>query len=285
MAVLLKGAPVAREICESLRPRVQALRERGIKPCLAIVRMGENAGDLSYEGTARRRCEALGIELRVFALSLKAEQSEIMSVIDGINKDDDIHGCIIMRPLPPHISEDEVCEYLNIHKDVDCVTSYSMSHVFSGYGMGFFPCTAESCLAILDYYGYNLSGARVAVIGRSLVIGRPLSIMLQDRDATVTMCHTKTRDLPKVCRNKEILIVAAGHAGVVDESFVNENMAVIDVGINDDGKGGITGDADFEKVEPTVSAITPVPGGVGSVTASILARHVIEAAERQNKIK
>lgn len=283
MARILKGAPVAERICEELKPRARSLQQRGIKPCLAIVRMGENAGDLAYEGAAKRRCASIGVDVRVFALPENAGESELLSVIDGINKDDDIHACLIMRPFPPHINEDEVCEFLNIHKDVDCVTSYSMSRVFSGYGQGFFPCTAESCLAILDHYGYELSGARVAVIGRSLVIGRPVSIMLQDRDATVTMCHTKTKNLPKVCHNKEILIVAAGRAGVVDERFVNEGQVVIDVGINGDENGNIVGDVSFGAVENIVSAITPVPGGVGSVTASILAKHVIEAAERQTK--
>ena len=283
MAKILKGAPVAERICEELRPRVLFLKERGVVPCLAIVRMGENAGDLAYESAAKRRCDSLGLQLLVFVLPENAANEELLSVIDGINKDDSIHACLIMRPFPPHINEDEVCEFLNIHKDVDCVTSYSLSRVFSGYGQGFFPCTAESCMAILDHYGYELSGARVAVIGRSLVIGRPVSIMLQDRDATVTMCHTKTKNLPKVCRNKDILIVAAGCAGVIDESFVNENQIVIDVGINGDENGNIVGDVNFAAVENHVSAITPVPGGVGSVTASILAKHVIEAAERQTK--
>lgn len=285
MAKILRGAPVAERICEELRPRVLSLKERGVEPCLSIVRMGENAGDLAYEGAAKKRCASLGVEVRVFALAQDADERELLSVIDGINKADDIHACLIMRPFPPHINEDEVCEFLDIHKDVDCVTSYSLSRVFSGYGEGFFPCTAESCMAILDHYGYELSGARVAVIGRSLVIGRPVSIMLQDRDATVTMCHTKTKNLPKVCRNKDILLVAAGRAGVVDERFVNDNQVIIDVGINGDEDGKIVGDVNFAAVSNLVRAITPVPGGVGSVTASILAKHVIEAAERQTKNK
>lgn len=285
MGTVLKGAPVAARICDELLPRAAALLERGIVPCLAIVRLGENAGDLAYEGAAARRCAQLGLKLRVFALKADASQQELVSVIESINCDDSIHGCLIMRPLPGHINEDEVCELLNIHKDVDCVTSYSLSHVFSGYGRGFFPCTAEACMAMLDHYGYELSGARVAVIGRSLVIGRPISIMLQDRDATVTMCHTKTKDLAHLCRHMDILIVAAGKPGVVDEGFVVPGQTVIDVGINDDGFGGVTGDVCFETVSPLAAAITPVPGGVGSVTASILVRHVIEAAEWQNKIR
>ena len=284
MAMLLKGAPVAAHLSEKLEARAKALLEKGINPCLAIVRMGEKAGDLAYEHAAVSRCARLGIAVRIEALSESAEQSELLEAIKKINTDSSIHGCIIMRPLPAHIDEDYVCEALAPEKDVDCVTSQSLSRVFSGHGDGFYPCTAQACIEMLDYYGYDLSGARISVIGRSLVVGRPLSIMLQDRDATVTMCHSKTRNLYKACRNKEILIVAAGSPGVVRETFVNPEQTIIDVGINDDGMGGITGDVCFDRIEPLVAAITPVPGGVGSVTATILAEHVISAAERKHNI-
>lgn len=281
MAIILKGAPVAAAISEKLEDRVKNLLEKGIVPGLAIVRMGEKAGDLVYEHAARNRCARLGISVCVTALDEDAPQNEIISAIESINADPAIHGCLILRPLPEHIDEDAVCEAVAPEKDVDCVTSYSLSRVFSGHGDGFCPCTAQACIEMLDYYGYELSGARVSVIGRSLVVGRPLSIMLQDRDATVTMCHSKTRKLYKACRNKEILIVAAGHAGIVRETFVNPEQTIIDVGINDDGKGGVTGDVCFERIEPLVAAITPVPGGVGSVTATILAKHVIISAENK----
>lgn len=284
MAMLLKGAPVAAHISEKLQPRAKALLEKGITPRLAIVRMGEKAGDLAYEHAAVSRCAKLGISVNLEVLDEKAEQTELLDVIEKINTDECIHGCLILRPLPEHIDEDAVCEALAPEKDMDCVTSHSLSRVFSGHGDGFYPCTAQACIEMLDYYGYDLSGARISVIGRSLVVGRPLSIMLQDRDATVTMCHSKTRNLYKACRNKEILIVAAGSAGVVRETFVNPEQTIIDVGINDDGMGGITGDVCFDRIEPLVAAITPVPGGVGSVTATILAGHVIIAAERKHNI-
>lgn len=281
MAILLKGAPVAAAISEKLEKRARALSERGIVPSLAIVRMGERAGDLAYEHAAVSRCAKLGIAVRVEVLNENASQSQLIEVIEKINGDDSIHGCLILRPLPPHIDEDAACEALAPEKDMDCVTSHSLSRVFSGHGDGFYPCTAQACIEMLDYYGYDLSGARVSVVGRSLVVGRPLSIMLQDRDATVTMCHSKTRNLYKTCRNKEILIVAAGHPGTVRETFVNPEQTIIDVGINDDGEGGITGDVCFDRVEPLVAAITPVPGGVGAVTATILAMHVLKAAENK----
>ena len=284
MAILLKGAPVAAAISEKLLERAKALIERGIVPKLAIVRMGEKAGDLAYEHAAVIRCAKLGISVHVEALDEKASQARIIEAIERINADDSIHGCLILRPLPEHIDEDAVCEALAPEKDMDCVTSHSLSRVFSGHGDGFYPCTAQACIEMLDYYGYDLSGARISVIGRSLVVGRPLSIMLQDRDATVTMCHSKTRNLYKACRNKDILIVAAGSPGIVRETFVNPEQTIIDVGINDDGEGGITGDVCFDRIEPLVAAITPVPGGVGAVTATILAKHVITAAERKHNI-
>ena len=280
MAIILKGAPVAAAISEKLKERAKALIEKGTIPTLAIVRMGEKAGDMAYEHAAKNCCARLGIELRIIALDEKAPEAQIMAEIEKINADEAVHGCLVMRPLPEHVDEDRICEALFPEKDVDCVTSFSLSRVFSGHGDGFYPCTAEACIEMLDYYGYELSGARVSVIGRSLVVGRPLSIMLQDRDATVTMCHSKTRNLYKTCRNKEILIVAAGHAGTVRETFVNPEQTIIDVGINDDGKGGVVGDVCFDRVEPLVAAITPVPGGVGSVTATVLAAHVITAAEK-----
>lgn len=279
MAELLKGAPVAAAITEALRPRARILKEHGIVPTLAIVRMGEKAGDLAYEHASARCCSQLGIEIKVLALPEEAKQRQLVEEIMKLNADASVHGCLIMRPLPRHIDENAVCQTLLPRKDVDCVTELSLSRVFSGHSGGFYPCTAEACLRILDYYGYRLSGSRISVVGRSLVVGRPLSIMLQDRDATVTMCHSRTKELAKVCRNKDMLIVAAGKANMIDENYVNQNQVVIDVGINDDGQGRITGDVNFAAVEPCVSAITPVPGGVGSVTASILAKHVIMAAE------
>jgi len=284
MAILLKGAPVAAAISEKLEQRAKTLTGRGIAPKLAIVRMGEKAGDLAYEHAAVSRCAKLGISVQVEALDKNASQTQLIETIEKINLDEDIHGCLILRPLPEHIDEDAVCEALAPEKDMDCVTSHSLSRVFSGHGDGFYPCTAQACIEMLDYYGYDLSGARISVIGRSLVVGRPLSIMLQDRDATVTMCHSKTRNLYKACRNKEILIVAAGNPGTVRETFVNPEQTIIDVGINDDGEGGITGDVCFDRIEPLVAAITPVPGGVGAVTATILAKHVITAAERKHNI-
>lgn len=204
-----------------------------------------------------------------------------MAVIDEVNRDDAIHGCLMFRPLPKTLDEAAACAALDPAKDVDCITEGSLFGVFANRKVGFPPCTAEACIQLLDYYGYELSGARVTVVGRSLVIGKPVSMMLQARNATVTMCHTRTRDLAAECRKAEVLVVAAGHIGTVRADAVSEGQTVIDVGINwDEQAGKLCGDVAFDEAEPIVGAITPVPGGVGSVTTAVLAKHVVEAAER-----
>lgn len=280
MAEILKGAPVAAAITEELIRRADALKAKGVEPCLAILRVGERADDLAYERGALKRCEKVGVRAVSIVLDADCTQDALLDAITRINADDDIHGCLMFRPLPKHLNEQEACEALLPCKDVDSMTAASLRTVFTGRGEGFAPCTAQSCIELLDHYGYDPAGKRVVVIGRSLVIGKPVSMMLQTRNATVTMCHTKTVDMPHICREAEILVVAAGKAGVVDETFTNPGQVVIDVGINAAPDGGICGDVQFTAVEPRVKAISPVPSGVGSVTTAVLCKHVIEAAER-----
>ena len=281
MAELLKGLPVAKALTEELIEQVEALKKAGVTPTLAIVRVGERADDLSYERGATKRCETIGIAIRKYVLSADCSQEELMAVIDEVNRDDAIHGCLMFRPLPKTLDEAAACAALDPAKDVDCITEGSLFGVFANRKVGFPPCTAEACIQLLDYYGYELSGARVTVVGRSLVIGKPVSMMLQARNATVTMCHTRTRDLAAECRKAEVLVVAAGHIGTVRADAVSEGQTVIDVGINwAEQAGKLCGDVAFDEAEPIVGAITPVPGGVGSVTTAVLAKHVVEAAER-----
>lgn len=281
MAELLKGLPVAQLLTAQLADRAAALRARGIEPTLAMVRVGERDDDLSYERSACKRCAAVGITVRKFALPSDCTQGDLLAVIGSVNADSTIHGCLMFRPLPDTLDEASACMALDPAKDVDCITEQSLFGVFSGRDIGFPPCTAEACMALLDHYGYDLAGATVTVVGRSLVIGKPVSMMLQASDATVTMCHTRTRDLAAACRGADILVVATGHAGTIGADAVRAGQTVVDVGINwDEQVGKLCGDVAFDEVEPLVSAITPVPGGVGSVTTAVLARHVLEAAER-----
>ena len=213
---------------------------------------------------------------------LPMPEGQLMAAIDHVNSDDSIHGCLMFRPLPKTLDEAAACAALDPAKDVDCITEGSLYGVFANRPVGFAPCTAEAVIELLGFYGYDLTGARATVVGRSLVIGKPVSMMLQAKNATVTMCHTRTKDLAAECAKAEILVVAAGHIGTAGAASVAPGQVVIDVGINwDDKNNKLAGDVLYDEVAPIVDAITPVPGGVGSVTTAILAKHVIEAAERR----
>jgi len=280
MAQLLKGVAVANALTEKFTGRVEILKSKNVTPTLAILRVGQRPDDILYETGAMKRCAKAGIAVRQFLLRADCTKEQLLDTIREINEDVSIHGCLMFRPLPDKAMEEAACALLAPEKDVDCMTSGSLATVFTGKGAGYPPCTAEACIELLDHYGIELQGKRVTVIGRSLVIGKPVSMMLQQRNATVTMCHTKTVNMPETCRNAEILVVAAGRAGVVDGSFAASGQVVIDVGINVNEEGRLCGDVKFDEVEPIVGAITPVPGGVGSVTTAVLAKHVIEAAEK-----
>ena len=281
MAEILKGKPVADAMNEELAPRIEALKVAGIVPTLAIIRVGERDDDLSYERGATKRCETLGLGLKKFVLAADCTQEELMAAINEVNADPSIHGCLMFRPLPKHLDEAAACAALDPAKDADGITQGSLYGVFANQPVGFPPCTADACMQVLAHYGYDLTGANVAVLGRSLVIGKPVSRMLQAANATVTMCHTRTRDLAAKCAAADILVVAVGRARTVGADAVAPGQVVIDVGINwDEEAQKLCGDVDFDAAEPVVAAITPVPGGVGSVTTAVLAKHVVEAAER-----
>lgn len=279
-AEILKGAPVTEALNEKMTAGAAKLREKGVTPTLGIIRVGDREDDVAYERGATRRCERAGVAVRVMTLPADASQEELIDLIHKVNADDSIHGVLLLRPLPGHMYENAVRNALTPEKDVDGITDASLAGVFSGTNTGFAPCTAQACMEILDHYGYELKGKRVTVIGRSLVVGKPAAMMLMARHATVTVCHTRTVDMAGAARNAEILIVAAGRAGTVRKEFFSPGQIVIDVGINADADGKICGDADFAAAEPIVAAITPVPGGVGAVTTSVLVEHVIQAAQR-----
>ena len=280
MAELLKGAPVAKAITAQLTQQVEALKEKGVVPTLSIVRVGERPDDISYEKGAMKRCDMCGIAVKNHILPADATEEELLSVIEGINQDASIHGVLLFRPLPKHINENRVCAALAPEKDMDGITDGSMAGIFSGSGTGYPPCTAQACIEILDHYGIEITGKKATVLGRSNVIGKPVAMLLLQRNATVTVCHTRTKDLTGTCAAAEILIAAAGKAGVVSAEHVSEGQIVLDVGINVTEEGNLVGDVDFAAVEPVVQAITPVPAGVGSVTTAVLAKHVVTAAEK-----
>ncbi len=279
MAQLLKGAPVAAAMTEQLAARTEGLKQAGVTPALCILRLGERPGDLVYERSAMKRCGKVGIEVREIVLPEDCTRERLLETIEQVNKDDAIHGLLMMRPLPVREDEDAARALLAPEKDVDGITAIAQSKVFTGAGAGYPPCTAQAVMEILDHYGVELAGRRAAVIGRSLVVGRPVAMMLMARDATVTLCHTRTEDLPEICRQADILVSAAGRAGLVTGAFTRPGQVIVDVGINV-RDGELCGDVDFAAAEPLVGAITPVPGGVGAVTTAVLAAHVVQAAEK-----
>ena len=280
MATLLRGAEVVSALNEKVQTDVRALTARGVVPTLAILRVGEKPDDLAYERGAMKRAETVGVAIRQIVLPETVTQEALLSEIAQINADDSIHGCLMLRPLPKHIDDSIVREALLPEKDIDGITQGSLAGVFAGVKRGFPPCTAKACMEMLAYYNIDPAGKNAVVIGRSLVIGKPVAMMLLQQNATVTICHTRTKDMPSVTRRAEILIVAAGKPGVVGAEYVSAGQTVLDVGINFTSEGKMTGDADFSAVEPIVGAITPVPGGVGTVTTSVLMAHVVEAANR-----
>ncbi len=281
MAEVLKGAPVSAALNERMIQEVGELKAKGVVPTLAILRVGERADDISYEKGALKRCSTIGVEVKQVILPGDVDQETFDRALTALNEDDSVHGILMFRPLPKQLDNEKARLMLNPAKDVDGCTDGSLAGVFTNTKTGFPPCPAQAAKEILTFYGGELNGKKAAVIGRSLVIGRPVSMMLMHENATVVTCHTRTVDVPSITRQADILICAAGVLHSVNADSVNPTQVVIDVGINwDEAKGGISGDCDFEAVEPKVKAITPVPGGVGSVTTSVLVSHVVEAAKR-----
>jgi len=284
MATLLKGADVVTALNNKMIEDIEVLKKSGISPTLAILRVGERPDDVSYEKTAMKRSETVGINVKNVVLSNEVTQDELMQNIEALNDDCNVHGVLMFRPLPKHLDEKAACAALSPDKDIDGITDGSLAGVFTGSGKGFAPCTAQACIEILDYYGIDCKGKRAVVVGRSLVVGKPVGIMLMGKHATVTTCHTRTVDMPSVTRNAEIVIVAAGQMEGLTKEYFSPGQVVIDVGINwNDEKGKLCGDVKFDDAEPIVEAITPVPGGVGTVTTSVLLSNVVTAAKNVAK--
>lgn len=273
---LLKGAPVSAAIREWAAEEIKQLQ--GSVPKLAIIRVGEKPDDMSYERSAVKKMEAFGLRVQTFVFPKDISDEEFKEAFQKINKDPDVTGILLLRPLPRQIKEKEIEAMIDPRKDLDGISPVNIAKVFSGDPSGFAPCTAEAVIEILKANNISIEGKRAAVIGRSMVIGKPLSMLLLKENATVTICHTRTKELPEICRQAEILVAAAGKAGMVEESWVSDGAVVIDVGINVDENGKLCGDVDQASMESRNLLLTPVPGGVGAVTTAVLAKHLIQAA-------
>lgn len=280
MAELLRGAPIVKKMVGEIADRVRLLRARNVVPTLLIVRVGDNPSDLSYERSLKKRAQSVGVVVETCALAEDASTNEVLDIITRANSNVSIHGVLIFRPLPHGIDEEAIAAALDPAKDVDGISPISVYGVLSAKSVGFAPCTAEAVVEMLTRANIELEGARVTIVGRSMVVGRPLAALLMARNATITVCHTRTRDIAACCREADIIISATGHPGTIDAEAVRSGQIVIDVGTTwDDAAGKLVGDVVFDDVEPIVDAITPVPGGVGALTTVVLMRHVAAAAE------
>lgn len=280
MAQILKGKEVVDAVNEKLRAEVSLLKEKGITPTLGIIRVGAKVEDVSYEKGAINCAESIGVDVKKYLFKENITQEQLLNVIAAINLDLTVHGVILFRPLPDHIDDNTIRKALLASKDVDGITDQSMAGVYTGTDLGYPPCTPRACIEILEHYGIDITGKRVAVVGRSLVVGRPAAMMVLEKNGTPIICHTKTENMKEICKSADVLIVSAGQAKTIGPEYLSEGQVVIDVGINMTKEGKLCGDVDFDAAQNIVKAITPVPGGVGKVTTSLLMMHVIDAAKK-----
>ena len=285
MAELLKGKPVADAMKAELTEKVAALKLKGITPMLGIVRVGARPDDLFYEGGAKKTCAAVGMASTVFEFDENIGQAGFEQAVTDIGARKEIHGILMFSPLPKHLDDRKIRALIPVEKDVDCLTTGGAAKIFTDDPTGFPPCTPTACMDMLHHYNIPVKGKKCVVVGRSLVVGKPLAMLLLREHATVTICHSRTENLPDVCREADILVAAVGRAKMVKGDFVRPGQIVIDVGINDDpdNPGKYCGDVDFEAAEPIVAKISPVPAGVGSVTTSVLCKQTIMACEIQTR--
>ena len=268
------------EVAKAIDEKSMALAKIN-KPVLAIVRVGNKPSDLSYERGLMKRCEKIGVEVRNVIMDEKVSKEQFYSKLDSLNQDTEIHGILIFRPLPAYLDNEKARNYISSSKDVDGCTNESLAGVFTNTKVGYAPCTTQAVMECLDHYDIDVTSKNVVIVGRSLVVGKPLSMMMCSKNATVTLCHTKTKDLKEITKKAEIVVVATGQMESMDDTYFSKGQTVIDVGINyNEIKQKLCGDILYEKVEPVVDNITPVPKGIGSITNSILVYHVCQAANQ-----
>ncbi len=284
MAERLAGKAVADAMKEELSKKVEAIKAKGITPKLGIIRVGARPDDLFYEGGAKKTCDSIGMTYEVFEYPVDVDQATFEQAVTKVGANQQVNGILMFSPMPKHLDEKKIRNLIPVEKDVDCMTIGSAAKVYTDDLTGFPPCTPTACMDILKFFNIPLKGKKAVVLGRSQVVGKPVAMLLLREHATVTICHSRTENLPEVCADADVLIAAVGRAKMVKANFVKPGQVVIDVGINEDPEnpGKYCGDVDYGEVEPIVAKITPVPGGVGSVTTVVLCKQTIMACEMQN---
>ena len=280
MAALMKGAACAKAIRSGIEASVELLRAQKIQPGLGILRIGEREDDIAYERSAIKKAEQVGIAVKKTVLPQESTTEQCLQALAALNQDPAVHGILLFRPLPKHIDEDAVIRAMAVEKDIDGMTPGSLAKVFMGESDGFAPCTAEAVVRLLSYEQYPWKGKHAVVLGSSLVVGKPLAMLMLAKNATVTVCHSATENLPEVCAQADLLVAAIGRARMIDKSYIKPGAVVVDVGINVDEQGTLCGDVDTESALERAALVTPVPGGLGAVTSWLLLEHVIKVAER-----
>lgn len=272
----LRGKKVSDGIKEYVSKELETL---SFVPKLAIVRVGENPDDMSYERGATKKLKSFGLDVASYVFPQDISDEDFKKAFKDINEDDEVTGILLLRPLPRTINEKDIENMIDPKKDLDGISPINIAKVFAGHTTGFSPCTAEAVIEVLKAYDIELTGKRVTVVGRSMVVGKPVSMLLLKENATVTMTHTRTVNLKKTCSDAEIVIAAAGRAKMLNSDYCGQDAVMIDVGINVDENGKLCGDVDYATLDGKASAATPVPGGVGTITTAVLAKHLIQAAK------
>ncbi len=275
-----RGMPAVKAMAEEFKSRVAALKERGVYPKLAVVRAGEREDDIAYEKGIMKRFGTVEAEVEVIKLPIDIDEESFEETIRRLNEDEKVHGILVFRPLPKQLDDNRLKEIIRPDKDVDSISMANAAKVFAGDKTGYAPCTAQAVMELLEHNKIDLTGKKVAIVGRSLVVGKPLAMLMLGRNATVTVCHTRTKNIAEECKRADILVACAGSAKMIKRDFTNPDQIVVDVGINF-VDGAMCGDVDYDDVAEHVAAITPVPGGVGTVTTSVLLKHTLESAERR----
>lgn len=279
----LRGKVVADQIKEGLTKDIEELKAKGINPTIAVVRVGENDSDISYERAIVKASEAIGLMARLVTLKEATTTEELEAELVKLNNDKEVHGILMFRPLPKHIDQDRMQNVIAAEKDVDAMNPINLEKIFEGDPTGLEPATPRAAVEMIKGHGYELEGKDVVVINRSMVVGKPLSMMLLQENATVTICHSRTKDLKAHTKRADIVVTALGRPAMLDKSYFTEDSIVIDVGVGTTAGGKLSGDVNFDDVKDFVAAITPVPRGVGSITTTILLSQVVKACKNQNK--
>lgn len=282
-STLYKGKPVADSLKEDLKKRISRLKEKNSQAKLTIIRVGNNEDDLSYERGIRKNCQNLEIEVETLELPIDVSQADLEKTLTQVNEDEKTHGIMIFRPLPSHLDEGRIARLINPEKDVDSMNPENLSNLFLGKDGGFVPCTPQAVIDLLEFYDFDFEGANVVILGRSLVVGKPLAMLFLEKNSTVTICHSRTKNTKEITKNADLVVAALGRAKMVDDTYFSKDTIVVDVGINVDEEGKLCGDVDREKVAGKVKALTPVPGGIGSVTSTVLMDHIVRACENTLK--